>query len=601
MGMAKHRQHTIVPADVERALHLKGPLARLVCSILKVNPIIEINNRYGNLPQDQFMTHALEDLGISYELDARQLAHIPATGGFITVSNHPTGMAEGVILKAVLGRVRPDFKTLSTTMLNLFPGLDASSIPVNNLDAKPGAQNLSSIRNALAHLANGGGLGLFASGEVSSWQKGHKKTALGKRVIEDRPWEDSVTKLIRHAKVPVVPIWFEGHNSRLFHILGQIHPRLRTIRLVPELVGQRGNCFRMIIGQPIPPHQFESFDIPSLGRYLRSRCYALEALAQPLPAAEAPSGVPVAAAEDPALVREEMARIPERLLFASGDYRCYLTPAADMPHTIKELARLREITFRAIGEGSGNPYDTDSYDNDYLHMIIWHAAHERIVGAYRLGICSELLAAKGVAGIYSASEVRYTPESQAILPQCMELGRSFIVKDYQRDVLPLKFLFTGLLCAAAKFPQVKYFLGLVSISNSIPPFYKSLIVRFLEQTARQEGAPLAVPDTPFQPDYLRVNPDQLIGHLYSGGATHIDQLDQLLGALSSGAYRIPVLVRKYFSLNAKLLCFNVDPLFNYCLDGLVLMQLSDLPKGSVRSFTRDLPPELREAINQAIS
>lgn len=464
MPIRKH--HTVITEDIERALHLKGPLARLVCRILKVEPLIELNNRYGNLPQDQFMQHALEELGIAYEVDPASLANIPATGGFITVSNHPTGMAEGVILKAVLGRVRPDFKTLSTTMLNLFPGLDASSIPVNNLAAKPGAQNLGSIRSALAHLAAGGALGLFPAGEVSSWQPRHKKTALGKRVVEDRPWEESITKLIRHAHVPVIPIYFEGKNTRRFHILGQIHPRLRTATLVPEFVRQRGHTFRMVIGEPIPPEKLDGFDIPALGRWLRSRTYALEALTLPPP----------------------------------------------------------------------------------------------------------------------ASEFRYTADGQAILPKCIELGRFFIDKEYQREELPPKLIFASLRCAAARFPDARYFLGIVSIPNSIPLFYKSLMAHFLQKTALLEGAPLAVPHTPFSPDFLRVDPDQLLGNLY-GDPAGADQLDALLDALSGGRYRMPAPVREAFSLGARLICFNVN---NDCLDGLFLLR------------SQDLPEELRQTIQDKV-
>ena len=153
----------------------------------------------------------------------------------------------------------------------------------------------------------------------------------------------------------------------------------------------------------------------------------------------------------------------------------------------------------------------------------------------------------------------------------------------------------GLLCVAAKFPDVRYFLGLVSISSSIPPFYKSLMVHFLEKSTGYQGPAVALPDMPFQPEFLRVDPDQLIGHL-CGDPSQIDHLDQLVGALSDGRYRMPVLVRKYFSLGARLLCFNVDPLFGYCLDGLILLRLQDLPSNSVRSFTRDLPEDLQAAI-----
>ncbi len=591
---------TVLEADeLQKVLGIKGfpgrCLARLAYRILELEKVNRVHHKYHDSVGPEFSAHVLEDIGIRYEIPPEQLDRIPREGGFITVSNHHYGAIDGMILSAVVGSRRPDYKILTTFLLSLIPSLKDGFIPVDNFSTG-GARSISGIRTALGHIADQHPLGLFPAGEVATWQKGKNRTSLGKdKVVEDIPWAENIIKLVRKSGFPVVPIYFEGGNSKSFHILGRIHPRLRTVRLIHEVFNKRGRVVQVRIGQPLTAEEIARFDVPTLGRYLRNRCYALEAQCLP-PVEHAVQAVPAPLAEPvPAdRIREEMDGLDDRMLFEIGDYRAYLLQAGDAPETMRELYRLREETFRAVGEGTGQPLDTDIYDAYYRQMVLWHVPNQEIVGAYRLGFGPEIMESHGgVSGFYSAALVRYGEKAAPLLAKSMELGRSFIVGRYQREIQPLRLLLAGLAVAVLKCPDLTYYSGLVSISDDIPDFYKSLVVRYLEKSFPFPDAPrVATPTTPFTPDFLAVNPDDLL-QIPDG---KIDLLDRFLGTLSEGKVRLPVLVRKYFSCGARLVCFNVDPDFGSCLDALIVLRFSDFPKSTVNSILRGLPEDVQDAV-----
>ncbi|MBR1569743.1 MAG: lysophospholipid acyltransferase family protein [Bacteroidales bacterium] len=266
---------------LQRELRLKGWtgkwISRLLYSVLELEKINTLNARYCHLEGPEFAAQVLEAVGVTYDLPAHQLDHIPAEGGFITVSNHPIGSLDGLILTKVVGGKRADYKILTTFLLAMIPSLRSRFIPVNNLSTGD-TRTVSGIRAALGHIAEGKPLGLFPAGEVSTWQKGEKRTAPGKeKVVEDAPWADNMMKLIRRSGLPVIPIYFTGSNSKTFHWLGRIHPRLRTVRLPHEMLNKKGTNLSVRIGEPILPEEMAGLSDKELAKFLRGRCYALEA------------------------------------------------------------------------------------------------------------------------------------------------------------------------------------------------------------------------------------------------------------------------------------------------------------------------------------
>ena len=592
-------------SGLAQAFGFKGTAGKWLSGILyHVLELNKVNTTFSNSADHDgpdFSDGCLKDMGISYTYSKEQLEHIPAEGGFITVSNHPFGGPDGLILNAIIGRKRPDYKIITTFILATIPTLKNWFIPVDNFTSGK-ARSVSGIRAALQHLAGGGCLGLFPAGEVATWQSGKDRTALGKKkVVEDKPWADNITKLIVKSGLPVIPVYFEGGNSKQFHRLGRIHPILRTVRLVHEMHKKNGTMVQVRIGQPISVKEMEGMDIPTLGRYLRSRTYALEAQCHQKASSAAASPVvmqDVAPVSDMELVRKQVAAIEDKALFQSGDYKAFLIKDTDAPELMREVYRLREETFRAVGEGTGNALDTDAYDTWYRHLILWHIPNGEVAGAYRIGLGEEIYKAKGMDGFYTVSLLNFGPKGPDILYHCMELGRSFVPLKYQREVLPLKFLLTGLGITAAKNPAVDSYVGTVSISDSLPHFYRSLMYYYIMRDFKlPEGEKVTTPVHPFQPDFLRVDPDQLMPHKIE----NIDDLDRLMNTLTDGSYRMPVLVRKYFSCGAHVSCFNVDPDFCNSLDGMIVLYLKDFPKNTLNSLIRCLKPEEQALVQERFS
>ena len=582
--------------DLQRMLGVKGWLGKclsgLIIKVLELDKVNRTQAKYAASMGPDFARDILQDQGITYDVPEGELDRIPADGGFITISNHHFGSLDGLILCDTVGRRREDYKILTTFMLSLIPNLSPNFLPVNNLGGKNDARSINSIRMALQHIKDGGALGLFPAGEVATYQKEGKRTAVSaQKVIEDKPWAPNMIRLIQKSGLPVVPIYFDGTNSRNFHFLGKIHPRLRTVRLVHELFNKRGTHIKVRIGQPVTPEEMAKFaSAEELGAYLRNLTYALEVnCIEEKKRADLQQMEPIMDPVDPAVVKAELESIPERILFECGDYRCYFTRPDDIPGVMTEIARLREVTFRTVGEGSGKAKDTDIYDTYYKHLILWNIPNGEIAGAYRVGVGKEVL--QRPEGFYTASLFAFREGLKPYLPKALELGRSFITPRYRKEVLPLKLLLSGILTAGANCEGAEYTMGPVSVSSDFPTFYKSLILRyFLKNHSMENAENVVAPKTPFTPDFLRVNPDALLS-----GCKSVEDLDRLLQYLSSGTLRLPVLFRKYACLGAKYVAFNIDKDFN-TLDAFIILWLGDMPENSFNSFAKFLKPEQLEEL-----
>ena len=267
--------------QMQKTLGLKGKfglwVANRVLKLLDIDRVNDIQSRHPDLKGPAFSEMVLEEVGVKYDIPAEDLKNIPAEGGFITISNHHFGSIDGLILNAVVGEKRPDYKLLTTFLLALIPGLKEAFLPVDNLSGgKADARSINGIRMALRHIADGGAIGFFPAGEVATWQHKKNRREGGFFTIQDKPWADNIIKLIKRSGLPVIPIYFEGTNSKTFHRLGLIHRRLRTVRLIHEMFNKPGTTVKVRIGKAILPQEMEGRDIPELGWYLRGRCYALK-------------------------------------------------------------------------------------------------------------------------------------------------------------------------------------------------------------------------------------------------------------------------------------------------------------------------------------
>ena len=606
--MKKKKTKLINKSDIMKIIHMRGPIGWLVATIsmwmFGFNKVNKANEHCKQYSGADFSAHILKDAGVGIDLKPSQFDYIPQDGPFIVIANHPIGSADGMMLSAVIGTMRTDFKIMANFLLSLIPSLKESFISVNPFTegALSGrSSSLAGIRFAKAHLASGGSLGLFPAGEVSTYQRPKNRTALKSHTVEDIPWPSSMIKLIRNAGVPVIPVYFEAQNSKWFHFVGRIHPMLRTLNLPNELFNKKGKSIPMRIGKPIMPSEIAEYpDLEQLGGYLRSRVYAMESefnnsneeLMKP-PELVTPISLP----RDKKAVVKEFDRLKAGggKLFEVANYQCYLAEAAEIPIAMMELGRRREEAFRATGEGSNQAIDVDDYDKYYKHLILWDAKRKRIAGGYRLGIGQEIFEKHdGVNGFYTSTLFTYDKAFESTLRSTIELGRSFVSLEYQKEALPLMLLLKGLMHSLMRYPDAEYFIGPVSISNSYPKFYQSLMVYYLENKfSSMLSENSAQPTTPFEPDYLKINPKDLLRKKMD----NFEKFDRFLMRLSDNTWRMPTLVKKYMKVNARIIAFNVDPLFNYSLDGLIILRIKDYPRAEIISMTKDIEnPADRETI-----
>ena len=583
-------------SDLKNALGLKGFFgtcaAGAAYGYLRLGKINRLFDGAADYQGREFADHLLENMGITIDVSPEQLESIPKEGGFVLVSNHPFGGIEGVMLLSAIAKVRPDFKVMANFILSHIPNLKECFFAVNPFEKNPEwKSSVGGIKGAIQHIAAGKGLGVFPAGEVSRYH--------GHDYPEDLPWAVSIARIIKNANVPVIPVFWEGRNSKLFYAVDKIHPMLGTARLTKELINKHDTCFNLQIGKPILPSEIKLYENPKdLAAYLRSRSYALEANI-PSKVDEKPNvkQAEIDAPTDLSLMLTELEAIREKsFLYSASDYDCYLADYEDIPNLMHEIARLREETFRAIGEGTGKSLDQDEFDKHFKQMILWDKVKQKIAGCYRLGIGSEIIPRFGIKGFYVSTLVNIDESFSDKLCHTIELGRSFVSLEYQKEVLPLMLLLRGLSDVVVRYPEINHFIGPVSISAWYPKFYLSLIARFVSEkhAVEDELKGKVTPKTPFVPDFLKVDADVLLQNNMNG----VDKFDKFLFRLSNGLYRLPTLFKKYLKLNAKFLCFNVDPDFNDTLDALLFLTFTDFPEDEVMPLFRDSSEEEKEIVRK---
>ncbi len=586
----------VTNSDLKKAFGLKGffgtCVAGMAYGVLGLGKINRLFDGAADYQGREFSDRLIENMGITIDVSPEQLESIPKEGGFIVVSNHPFGGIEGLMLLSAIAKVRPDFKLMANFILSHIPNLKDCFFSVNPFTGNPEwKSSVGGIKGALQHISAGNGLGVFPAGEVSRYH--------GKGCPEDLPWSTSIARIIQNAGVPVIPVFWDGRNSKLFYTVDKIHNMLGTARLTRELANKRDTCFNLQIGKPILPSEIANYENPAdLAAYLRSRSYALEANipAKSVQKKEAKQEE-IDTPRDLSLILAELDAIREKsFLYTASDYDCYLADYEDIPNLMHEIARLREETFRTIGEGTGKNLDQDEFDSYFKHLILWDRAKQTIVGCYRLGIGSEIIPKYGIKGFYVSTLVHFKESFAPYLEHTIELGRSFVALDYQKEVLPLVLLLRGLSDVVVRYPNIQHFIGPVSVSSWYPKFYMSMIVKYVTEkhSVSDDLKDMAAPMTPFHEDFLKVDSDVLL----QGNMDSIDKFDKFMFRLSNGQYRLPTLFKKYLKLNAKFLCFNVDPDFNDTLDSLLFLTFTDFPEDEVMPLFRDSSDEEKENVRK---
>ncbi len=557
-----------------------GPLRRLLVSALdRTSGLRTLAAAYENEPlphaSDEFARAVLHTFGVSLHIDG-QLTSIPRSGPVVLVANHPFGAVEGLALAAILSQVREDVRILANRLLGRIPELRPIFFLVDPFGGRSAHRlNRAGLRQSLQWLMEGHLLATFPAGEVAAFQP------RSGRIVE-APWSPATARLIRRAGATTVPVYFPGRNRIGFHLAGMISPWLRTFLLPRQLLARRNRPLEIRIGTPIAARRMAAFPSDEdATAFVRGRTFLLrardEAFAKPpvQPRRTPEDAAPIVAAVDPALLAEDVARLPsEARLVVSGSLEVMVASADAIPRVLREIGRLREVTFRAVGEGTGRESDLDRFDRTYLHLFIWDADNRAVAGAYRLGPTDTILASKGIDGLYSSSLFTYRKALFERMGPALEMGRSFIAEGYQKSYAGLLLLWRGIGELVVRNPRYTTLFGPVSISADYRCISHRLIAEFLRQNrfAHPWGRWVR-PRSPLQRGRLPIR----------SLPSAVDELSELIAEIEDDRKGVPVLLRQYLKLGGRQLAFNVDAEFSNVLDVLVMV---DLRQTEPRILTR---------------
>ncbi len=532
-----------------------------------------------------FIDQLFRKLEITLEISPDDLNRIPKTGPFIVVANHPFGGLDDLVLLRIISGIRQDFRIFSNPVLEKFNCLEPYFLPGTAFSSIGSHRSTTEQLLNIAHyLQSGGCVGIFPSGKVSGYD-------INSNNITDSKWGNPVLRFIRSSGVPVVPVYFKGGNSLFFQLLGMIHPSLQKFQLSSELLNKKNSSIELRIGNPIPVKDQQEFtDIERFGRYLRAKTYALGTslevkkfftkVDEHLPIAEE-----IIAAIPSEVLHAEIEKLShDRLLFEVAPFKVYCTPAIEIPNLILEIGRLREETFRLVGEGTNKKIDLDEYDLYYRHLFIWDTEALQLVGSYRIGMGAEIVAKYGMKGFYIHSLYRISEGLRPVMGTAIELGRSFIVASYQRKPLSLYCLWKGILYFLLKLPEYRYLLGPVSISNRFSDFSRSLMIEYIMlHYFDHQMAEFVKPRNPF-----RMNTGDVDVEILLEGSRDIGKFDKHIRDVDFEDAGMPVLLKKYLGLNGKIVSFNLDPDFNDALDGLLVLDLMNVPMQVITSLSKEI-------------
>lgn len=577
--------------------HVEGTIRRKLFYFLR-KPLEKIlffrslNKIYQKTVLDEsdgaFYDKLIRYMNVNYRVSERDKARIPRNGKVIVVANHPFGGIEGIILASLMRGARNDSKILANYILERIPELREVFFFVNPFGTRKAIRyNLSSMKKSLEWVKDGHALGIFPAGEVAHF-------SLGKRKIMESAWDKSVAGLIRKTEAPVLPVYFDGFNGPLFHMLGLIHPRLRTMLLPKEFVNKQNKNIDICIGNLIQYNKLNSFESDKeMMTYLKQRTFMLQNRTGEdddqdpanLPSSSDEKMEPVISPMPSEVIAKEVDSINQtQQLVKNKEFEVYYANQSQIPVILQEIGRLREITFRGANEGTGKSIDLDDFDNHYDHLFVWNREKKEVIGAYRIGRTDQIIRDHGKKGVYTTTLFNIKSSFFNEINPALEMGRSFVRPEYQRSFAPLLLLWRGIGEYVVKYPDYKILFGPVSISSEYHSMSRHLMVTFLKMhNYLPEMARFIRPVTPYRGRRMKgIDPKNRTM------ISSIEDVSELVSEFERDKKGVPILLKQYLKLGGKLLGFNVDPDFSDVLDGLILV---DLTKADTRILKRYMGDE----------
>jgi len=519
------------------------------------------------LPKENFVKKTLAMLNLNYSLNEAAFSAVPGKGRFIIVCNHPFGGIEGIILADLLSRIRDDVKFMANSGLRLIREMDDFFIYTNPL-VTHNYRNISSIRSCQEHLENEGLLVLFPAGRVSFYDKEKKR-------ITDGRWNRIAARMISNTDSPVMPVFIAGTNSRLFNRLGRIYYRFRLLMLPREFMKMKNRSVRLFGGKVLTPRQLrgnsrEITDFLRMQTYLQDPEYIY--VREEEPEADLPDIIP---AVHPNLIKDELKNLPEKQhLLDFKNYSVYYGYYDQLKNTVREITRLREVTFREMQEGSGAERDTDSFDKTYTQLFIFDNSREEIIGAYRMGQIDRLLAGGDASEIYLFKMFHFAGEFFSKMKSGVEMGRSFLIKREQGSVHAFFLLWRGIGEFFVRNPRYRYAYGTVSLSNIYDPRSIALMHRVLVGRENQVS--------PVSDINILIHPEvEEYLDIYRPG---IKELSRIISSMEIDGKGLPVLVRQYAKMGADFASIGSDIEFRHTPGMLLIIDLGHSSPETIKRY-----------------
>lgn len=582
-----------------------GFLAKPLMWLIKLTHVNKLYDACKDQKGVAFVAKIFSTLGVKvnyFEDELRQ--RIPSEGPFVIVSNHPLGTIDGMTLIKLVSEVRPDFKVMANFLLQHIEPISDYFLAVNPFENhKDKKSSVVGMKESMRFVADGHGLAIFPAGQVSTYR-------FDKKQITDKEWEDTAIRLIAKLKVPVVPVYFKARLRFRFYFFTAISGLFRTLLIPSELMNSKNLKIDMRIGRAIFPEEYlQNPAIADVKKLLRDRTYRLsnplyestisrikKQIDFRLQERKVPKEI---IAETPSFsIWEEIEKLRQSgyKLTEFRTFEVFFAPATVIPNILREITRLREISFREVGEGTNDACDRDDFDNDYGHLFLWDNETQKIVGAYRMGMGADIFAKKGIEGFYVHSLFRIDEAVYPLFKQSLEMGRAFIIKEYQAKPMPLFLLWKGITHIILRNPdKVRYLTGCVSISNQFSKYSKGMMIGYVKRhfydhkmgefiRARKEFK-------------LRLD-EESQNLLENTSADGINKFDRFIDEIEPGSMRFPVLLKKYIKQNAKIVAFNVDPKFNNAIDGFMYIDINDLPEQTIKPVMEELEAAAKDFVKK---
>lgn len=554
-----------------------------------------LHQKHRNNNAESYIEGILKDLEIQSHLPEAHLNRFPKKGPFVVLANHPLGFIDGLLLMQLMLNLRPDFKIIANFLLQEIEPFKPHIIPIDPFEHKVSQpKNITGTRALLEHLKTGKSLVVFPAGEVAS--KLHPQS----HYPIDAPWKPGLMKLLQKQKVPIVPVYFHAKNSPLFYRMSRWGNFFRTAKLPSEIFTQRFRKIELRVGNPIGFKDYQQLEnSPELfTEFIRARTFLLSRsfearkikvrVPKTLRIPRKPK--PIIAPVPTHLLQAEIEDLShsQSLLFTHRDYHIFLAPAGQIPNLLQEIGRLREITFRSIGEGTLKSLDLDAWDPHYRHLILWDNKVRTLVGAYRMGFGKELEKLITPQRLYVTSLFQFDAVLAPMLSETIEMGRAFVIKEYQLRPMPLYLLWKGIALVTLKFPAYKYLMGGVSISNTFTNFSKSMLIDYM----RSHYYDAAVAQYIKPKKKVKINLTEQDLELLNQPSLDLQFLDKIIQEIEPESLRIPVLIKKYVKQNARVISFNRDPLFNDAIDALMYLKIQELPESTLKPALEEYQKQL---------